>query len=1313
MKNNAIHIELIRLIGLVFLTLLSNSLFSQQSEQAFLEAAAQKGAQEFFYKTSQVRSGGYLYVAGASINNDGNYDMLLTKYSGTTEIWSVNWDGSNGDDYAAGIAVDGSGNIIVCGTTEISSTNYNGVVAKYNSSGSLQWVSTYAGAGNLVDGFVSVAVDNSNNVYACGGTQTVSEFANYLTVKYNSSGTQQWASTYDYNNLNDGAVKLVVGGTTLRVGGGTQTSASDWQMTTVSYNLSTGVQGSVNHTGGDNEGVDTVTDLWTDGTYTYVVGSVSNISTGKDWKVIKLDANLTVVWSATYNGTANQDDQAECVKVDVSGDVYVTGWATETEEGRNFVTRKFNSSGVVQWTSAFNEESEVADDEAFTLELDASGNVIVSGSSFKDGNKDYLTLKYKYTNGAEVWCARFNSDFNDDDIPSNIALDDSGNIFVIGTVGKGDGTTTYMMCKYSEKMVFMPVPTDGFSSNGGYIQNRKQLRNDDGTANTSVKFYCQQNSPSTYIDNGKISYQFSSITEDTTDVDTLYRVDMTFTKGMGSAKVYPMDERKEYANFYLGHMPAKAERTNSYNALVKIGVYTNTDVVFTNNHSGYRHWIVARSGAPTADFEMTYTGQTSLSLNASGDLIIGTSLVDQIQPEAKVYTMDITTGALTELSWQPEYVVASNKVTFNYTGTWSGTLVIEMENQQQAIGQGVVDGNLDWSTFTGGTGFDQSLDVTSDENANVWVTGEEANEPFAATPGNITVNGAFASQGDVFIAKFNVLCQLEYFTAWGGSGFDRGWSIAHDENENVFVVGYTDSDDIINFAGGSMDDDELSGISDGLLLALSSEGNLDIDSYIGGDGIDVCTGIAYQWNNFMNQRDLWITGYGNNPSNFPTQSFGVYNQAHAGGYDVFAMRLVGEDHDLQWCSWFGSEDDDFSGDISIVTSDPVIIGVTFSDGYSQVPCGLPNDGLFPNCGLNGASWQWSWFDPGNNAAGNYFMARFSDTNLSLRWSTFMGAAPSPYIVSENKPGITTRSEGFTEESVGEIFVTGSIAALGESEFPLMDADGYFQDAFGGGGQDVFLTRFRCVGASTNLTWSTFIGGENSENGFGLAIDDSERMFLTGWMNSDDLQAEADWCAVPDDNTFPLCNQNGLNYMESDEIGPFSSRTFIMAFDTNTELKWSSQFGEGDGNKGRAVSASGDKLFLVGQSEESWTDLEFDEISSQDYYQPQLSQYRDGTIARFDIPTIVGIEEVATIENKIRIAAYPNPTFSNLTVVFGENISEAETLMIYNAIGQVVMSISLRSGVRRLDLSVNDLSPGLYQIVVKTNSKSSSCSFIKE
>lgn len=46
-----------------------------------------------------------------------------------------------------------------------------------------------------------------------------------------------------------------------------------------------------------------------------------------------------------------------------------------------------------------------------------------------------------------------------------------------------------MLCQYKVKTIYVPLPDDGFSSSGRYITNEGQLRDDDSTSNTTVKFY--------------------------------------------------------------------------------------------------------------------------------------------------------------------------------------------------------------------------------------------------------------------------------------------------------------------------------------------------------------------------------------------------------------------------------------------------------------------------------------------------------------------------------------------------------------------------------------------------------------------------------------------------------------------------------------------------------------------------------------------------------------------------------------------------------------------------------------------------------
>ena len=65
------------------------------------------------------------------------------------------------------------------------------LLAKYNSSGTLQWQRILGGASSDIGR--GVVVDSSDNVYLVGQTaSTGSGGTNYLIAKYNSSGTIQW-----------------------------------------------------------------------------------------------------------------------------------------------------------------------------------------------------------------------------------------------------------------------------------------------------------------------------------------------------------------------------------------------------------------------------------------------------------------------------------------------------------------------------------------------------------------------------------------------------------------------------------------------------------------------------------------------------------------------------------------------------------------------------------------------------------------------------------------------------------------------------------------------------------------------------------------------------------------------------------------------------------------------------------------------------------------------------------------------------------------------------------------------------------------
>jgi hypothetical protein len=1283
---------------------------SQQSSQAFLESYGSTGTQEMFYKTSVLRgTDGYNYVCGATLNSDGNYDMLLTKMTvHNVVVWTQQYAGAaGGDDFAADLVQDGAGNIIITGAEYISATNYNAVTIKYNSSGVQQWLKSYNGVANSYDGGISVVRDASNNIYMCGGSYGATTFSDFLCVKYNSSGVQQWASTWNSMGMQDVSARLAVSATQVSVIGASQQSANDWKMATTFFNVNTGAFLGVKLTGGDDEGIDKVADLAIDASdNTYVVGAVRNINKAYDIKVIKLSSTYTVLWQQTFNGTANLNDEGLSLELTSTNDVVVCGFTTTTDEDKNFITRKYSgSSGALLWSKTFDEQE--GEDKATDLKLDASGNAIICGSSYKDGNLDYVVQKLKNTTGDVIWTGRWNGDANLNDLPMNLAIDENDNtVYVAGQSEVMANKYKYYVTRWSQKDVYMPKPVDGFSSSGGYIQNREQLRNADGTTNSSVKYYCQQNSPATFIDDSKISYIFASVQVDTIGPDTVHRVDMVFKKGIANAKIYPTNERTGYTNYYLGHMSQKAERTSSYNSIIKLGAYTNTDIVFTNNSSGYRHWIVARSGAPTASFEMEYSGQNSLSINANGDLVFGTIFGDIVQPKAKVYTMNNTTGVLTLLGWQPDYVVSGNLVSFNYTGGWSGTLVIEFGNQPGSAGQSVQELNVDWSTMFGGLlreGFEQTIAADADD---VYAAGWSESLSFANVGETISQTTGLE---DVILVNFNAACEAVFLTYYGGEGNERTNDIERSaQTGDIFIVGRTASTDI-DIQGIEMEDNTLNGGGDGFYAKFSASGQLLFHTYVGGNGLDYCQGIAHAYHPGSNTDLIYYCGYTSSGSGWPAlvAQANSDQMEYSGGFDGFIIKRSGADQEVVWSTFFGSTGDDFLQHIDLVRGSPILIGGTNHSTYSSQQCGLPTDGNFPKC--HGASWGAEFFDNGGTAEENHFVAYFGDDGTNpnqffdqLKWCSYLCPKDPTFTSQPFEPQIAASNSGWTFEDIAEIYFTGWMPLPTDQSdltFPFAN-EGWNQDNVGGGSSDSFICKFRMSGNTILQTRGTLYGGAGEDYITSVALAPNGNLFVGGWSIIATIQDENDWCTPPADNTFPMCNLNGLNYMETN-ISTTNGRAFVGAFLPNGQMRWSTQYGEGYGSYITGVTANADKAWVVGRSAAHWTPEEYDENSLADYYRdfdPGNGVFPEAAIARFDIQTIVGINE-SSQEPPIIFNLFPNPTNQDITLQLGKDlVNQQVEIRVYDMLGQLVLNTK-SANTEFIPLTIEALAAGTYTLTL--------------
>src|SRR6185295_8874120 len=105
------------------------------------------------------------------------------------------------NDYGKRVFVDGSGNVYTTGQTDVNgsggNTDYDIVTLKYNSTGVQQWVKTFGNAAQNEEDPSALLVDGSGNVYVTGKSDVNATAAitanNYITLKYNSAGILQWS----------------------------------------------------------------------------------------------------------------------------------------------------------------------------------------------------------------------------------------------------------------------------------------------------------------------------------------------------------------------------------------------------------------------------------------------------------------------------------------------------------------------------------------------------------------------------------------------------------------------------------------------------------------------------------------------------------------------------------------------------------------------------------------------------------------------------------------------------------------------------------------------------------------------------------------------------------------------------------------------------------------------------------------------------------------------------------------------------------------------------------------------------------------
>jgi len=421
---------------------------------------------------------GNVYVTGI-ISGETGKDYYTVKYDAdgnpdpTWVAMPLNGPG-NKDDIPTAIAVDSSG-VYVTGTSDGGTTGPDIYTVKYDLiDGHVLRESRYDGPSHLGDRGNDMALDENGNVYVTGyvhrGKQE--KHADYCTIKYSPSLNMIWDERYDSRrNGNDIATAIAVDSLgNVYITGKSQESLPKGPTThdylTMKYDSSGSLQWLVRDDGlgfGHDEPTDMA--LYEDqsgAVFIYVTGTATGEHAfEKDYYTVKYDANGNIPWQAgdlkgkSYNGPGNGDDVATALAVDSSGNVYLTGKSMGTK-GYDYATIKYSSDGTPLWNTsgdgAVRHDGEGGNDEAVGIAVDGSGQIFVAGFiTTEDKGAEYFTIKYK-SDGSISWIAQYPNDNNQtpqgDEIATAMFMNSTG-IYVTG-FSKKDSTSRYVTVKYTK-----------------------------------------------------------------------------------------------------------------------------------------------------------------------------------------------------------------------------------------------------------------------------------------------------------------------------------------------------------------------------------------------------------------------------------------------------------------------------------------------------------------------------------------------------------------------------------------------------------------------------------------------------------------------------------------------------------------------------------------------------------------------------------------------------------------------------------------------------------------------------------------------
>ncbi len=315
---------------------------------------------------------------------------------------------------------------------------------------------------------------------------------------------------------------------------------------------------------------------------------------------------------------------------------------------------------------------------------------------------------------------------------------------------------------------------------------------------------------------------------------------------------------------------------------------------------------------------------------------------------------------------------------------------------------------------------------------------------------------------------------LSFSTLLGGTGEDQGNSIAVDSSGRAYVTGQTDSTDFPVKAGVQTN----KASTDAFVTKMfATGGGVIYSTYLGGNSVD--RGEAIAVDRFGNAYVGGLT----TSTDFPVTT-GAFRPTYSGAGDGFVAKLNPTGSSLIYSLLLGGEESDFVQAIALDSQQRAYVtGGTSSE-------------FFP---VKNAYQSTYTSQPPSSGGISAFLTRLNAAGSDLEYSTYLDGH------------IASLGCGVAVDSTFHAYITGWTSS---PDFPttagafqrVFKAPTHTGDPHDTPGLSGFVTKFSADG--TTLDYSTFLGGTGDDVTRAIAVDSSNRAYVTGSAQSPDFPTKA-------------------------------------------------------------------------------------------------------------------------------------------------------------------------------------------------------------